>query len=243
MRRPRLFVPGPLASGAIVDLPEQAARHVIQVLRLRLGADLILFDGAGGEYHGTLRSVDRRGAAVELGERIARELESPLTIVLGQGISRGERMDYAIQKAVELGAHRIAPLTTERTVVNLDAERRERRFSHWQGVVQSACEQCGRNRLPVLDTPQPLAAWLDSCGEGLKLVLDASGSEGLRGLPRPSGPVFLVIGPEGGLSGAEIAQAQQAGFTSVRLGPRILRTETAGVAVLAALQVMWGDAG
>lgn len=242
MRIPRLYVPLALSSGKVVELPEQAAAHCQRVLRLREGAALILFDGAGGEYQAQLVEAGKRGVRVQVGAHEAREAESPLRITLGQGVSRGERMDYTLQKSVELGVARIAPLETARSVVNLQGERRERRQQHWQGVVSAACEQCGRNRLPGLDDLAPLAAWLGGTHQGLRLVLHHRGAQRLSQLPPPQA-LTLLIGPEGGLEEAELAQARQAGFIPLCLGPRILRTETAAVAALSAIQALWGDLG
>lgn len=242
MRIPRLYVPLPLSSGSIVDLPEQAATHCQRVLRLREGAAVTLFNGAGGEFQAVLTEAGKRCLRVQVGEHVAREAESPLRITLGQGVSRGERMDYTLQKSVELGVARIAPLDTVRSVVNLQGERRERRHQHWQGVVTAASEQCGRNRLPELDELQTLGAWLGAGQPGLKLVLHHRADQRLSQLPQHQ-EVALLIGPEGGLEEAEIEMARQAGFIPICLGPRILRTETAAVTALSAIQSLWGDIG
>lgn len=244
MRIPRIYLPEPLITGYSVALTESAANHVTRVLRLRPGAELRLFNGEGGEYAAVLGDSGKRGATVTVGEFTDRDTESPLQIVLGQGVSKGDRMDYTIQKAVELGVTRIEPLITERTVVNLNEERRERRLQHWQGVVIGACEQCLRNRIPEVAPSIDLARWLTCPREGLKLVLYHRGAKRLRELtPAPGEPVTLLIGPEGGLSEREIEMAMQAGFQPLCLGPRILRTETAAVMALAAMQSLWGDAG
>lgn len=243
MRIPRIFVPVNLSSGRTLALPEQAANHVARVLRLRPGAELILFDGQGGEYRAVLSDVTKRDVLIEVGDHFAHDAESPLSITLGQGVSKGERMDYTIQKAVELGITRVDPLMTERTVVNLNDERRERRLQHWQGVAVGACEQCGRNVLPEVAPTEDLAHWLARPHVGLKLVLYHRGARRLGEFSRPEQAVTLLIGPEGGLSEREIAMAQDAGFQPLCLGPRILRTETAAVMALAAMQVLWGDAG
>lgn len=242
MRVPRIYSPIPLSKGVCVSLDERAWRYVTQVLRLGLGAELWLFDGKGMEYRAALERVEKRRAEVRILEQIERNVESPLHIVLGQGISRGERMDYAIQKAVELGVKRIVPLLTGRGGVNLSGDRAEKRQRHWQGVAISACEQCGRNYVPLVEKPQPLAAFLESCFSEVKILLDPKSNQPLKALPSPlDNQLALLIGPEGGLSGGEIRQAQQAGFIGVRLGPRILRTETATVVALTALQLCWGD--
>lgn len=242
MRIPRFYLPAPLAVGATVALDDNAFNHAVRVLRLKPGAALILFDGKGGAFAATLVAVGKRDARARVTQALAGAVESPLRVVLAQGISRGEKMDYTLQRAVELGAAAIQPLFTERGGVDLGGERLARKIQHWRGIIVGACEQCGRNRLPELREPLPLADWLRRPEEsGLRLLLDPLAERGLRGLERPGGTITLLIGSEGGLSPAEIAQARQAGFTRVRLGPRILRTETAGLAVLAAVQALWGD--
>lgn len=242
MRVPRIYSSLPLSIGSSVVLDERALQHVVRVLRLRAGAELWLFDGRGTEYRAVLETVEKRSAEARILERMERNVESPLDIILGQGISRGERMDYALQKAVELGVSGIVPLFTERSAVHLSGERLEKRLRHWRGVVISACEQCGRNYTPGVDTPQSLAAFLGDCHAGLAVLLDPRSHRPLKALPSPLGKrLILLIGPEGGLSEVEVKEAQQAGFIDVSLGPRVLRTETATVAALTALQLLWGD--
>ncbi len=241
MRITRIFQPVALASGARVELDEHAAHHLAHVLRIKPGASLVLFNGTGGEYQAQVQSVGKHGVVVEVGARADPVRESKLETILAQGVSRGERMDYTLQKAVELGVSRIVPLLTEHTMVNVSGARRERREQHWRSIVVSACEQCGRNVVPKLDTTHEFGAWLKADSGGLKLVLHQDGEKSLSELPPPSEPVTLLVGPEGGLSDAEVASAQAVGFTVLRLGPRTLRTETAGVAALAALQATWGD--
>jgi 16S rRNA (uracil1498-N3)-methyltransferase len=241
MRIPRIHLPLALRTGAIVALGEGAANHVLRVLRLRPGAAVVVFNGEGGEFEGVLVHADRRRVEVELRTRRERGVESPLAITLAQGISRGERMDYTIQKAVELGVHRIVPLVTERSMVSLAGERRDKRLRHWQSVAASACEQCGRNLVPEVAEVCGLDEWLNDGGEELRLVLHHRAAGGLARFAAPQGAVTLLIGPEGGLSPAEIERAQHAGYAPVRLGPRVLRTETAAVVALAAMQSLWGD--
>ena len=242
MRISRIYLPLPLTIGATVRLDDNAFNHAVRVLRLKSGAALILFNGGGGAFSATLADVSKREAWAQVTEYLPDEVESPLRITLGQGVSRGEKMDYTLQKAVELGVAMIQPLFTERGGVDLKDERLQRKIEHWRGIVIGACEQCGRNRLPELREPLTLHCWLAQSAEfGLRLLLDPAAEQGLRGLEPPAGPVTLLIGPEGGLSPAEIAQAVLAGFNGVRLGPRILRTETAGLAALAAMQAWWGD--
>ena len=242
MRIPRFYLSAPLAVGATMALDDPAFNHAVRVLRLKPGAALMVFDGEGSAFAATLIEVGKREARVRLTEVLPGEVESPLRVTLAQGVSRGDKMDYTLQKAVELGVAAIQPLFTERGGVDLGGERLARKIQHWRGIVIGACEQCGRNRLPELREPLPLLAWFSQPAEpGLRLLLDPQAERGLRGLERPEGAITLLIGAEGGLSPAEIAQARQAGFIGVRLGPRILRTETAGVAALAAVQTLWGD--
>lgn len=237
MRIPRIFQPVPLAPDASVTLDSTAANHVTRVLRLKPGAELVLFNGEGGEYPAVLEAA----ATARLGAWRSVECESPLAITLVQGISRAERMDYTIQKAAELGVTRIVPVFAARSVVELRGERLQRRMQHWQGIAIGACEQCGRNRVPALDAALDLSDWLrGSAAPSLRLVLNHRATTTLNALPRPAA-LTLLIGPEGGLDESELAQAERAGFIGMRLGPRVLRTETAAVAALAALQVLWGD--
>ncbi len=242
MRIPRIYSSTPLSRESRIFLDERALHYVARVLRLKPGAELSLFDGKGREYRAILGTAGKREAEVEILEQIERDVESTLQIVLGQGISRGERMDYALQKAVELGVKRIVPLLTERSGVNLSSARAEKRQRHWQGVAISACEQCGRNYVPLVEGPQSLAAFLSSCRSEAKILLDPGSKWSLKELSPPlDNKLVLLIGSEGGLSEGEIKQAQQAGFMGIRFGPRILRTETATVVALSALQLCWGD--
>lgn len=242
MPLPRFYCPIPLPPGREVALPEAVARHAQSALRLRAGDGLILFNGDGAECTAILDRAGRESRARILECRPV-DRESALEVVLAQGVSSGERMDYTLQKAVELGVSSIQPLVTRRTVVRLDVERRQRRRAHWQGVVMSACEQCGRSRLPevgeILEYPEWLGASRDM--GVMKLILDPAGAQRLRDLPPPDRPVLLLAGPEGGFEPAERDCALAAGFVPLRLGPRILRTETAAVAALAAMQALWGD--
>lgn len=243
LRIPRVYVPQPLHPGREVELPVQAGEHLVRVLRLERGHPLRLFNGDGAEYGGEIASLAKRAVTARVLEaHEAPALESPLRVTLAQGIARGEKMDWILQKATELGVARIVPLVTDRTEVRLDAERAERRLAHWHAVLGSACEQCGRNRLPQLDEPQRLADWAAQPGEDgeLRLALDPQGATSLRELPRAA-RMTLVVGPEGGLSEHDLDTLAQARFAGLRLGPRILRTETAGLAALAALQTLHGD--
>lgn len=238
---PRVYCPFPLHPGAHPELPEAAAHHLTRVLRLGPGAELRLFDGVGDEWQATITHVDKRGVRAALQQKIASERESPLAITLLQGIAGADKMDWIIQKAVELGVQRIVPLATERAVLKLDAERAAKRLRHWQNVVISACEQCGRNHLPELQAPLPLPQRLAQASTATRILLSPNAQHTLPGLGGAVTTVELLIGPEGGLSERELQTAAAAGFCAVHLGPRVLRTETAGLAAIAAMQVLWGD--
>jgi 16S rRNA (uracil1498-N3)-methyltransferase len=238
---PRFFVDLPLSPGAKIELPPVPAHHASRVLRLVKGAEVVLFNGRGGEYPAVLEWVDKDGVTALCREWRDVERESPLDIRLAQGISSGERMDYTLQKAVELGVTAIQPLAMRRSVVKLTSERAARRVDHWQGIVMSACEQCGRNHLPAVANPLDIPQWLATAPAGLKLFLSPEAKSTLGDLPPPAGPVWLVVGPEGGFEPEESALVTDFGFIPVRLGPRILRTETAALAAVAAMQVLWGD--
>ena len=243
MRIPRVHVDLALESGAEVTLPSDAARHLRRVLRMPDGIRLYLFNGEGGEFEATLVSASS-GARARVGAHRRVATESRLEIGLAQGLSRGARMDYTIQKAVELGVRWIQPLLTERSVVRPGPERAERRRSHWRGIVASACEQCGRAVLPVVHDPLPLSEWLDRLPPSSeKLVATPGARRSLAALPRPGPSLVLLIGPEGGLSSREVATARDRGFEAFSLGPRILRTETAALVALSAAQLLWGDLG
>jgi 16S rRNA (uracil1498-N3)-methyltransferase len=215
----------------------------LRVLRIRSGELLTLFNGSGGEYSAELTMLERRQTLVRILRHHHHEVESPLRLTLIQGISKGERMDFTIQKAVELGVDRIIPVFTRRSVVQLDSDRLAKRLEHWRGIIISACEQCGRNRLPALLPARPLhESWCDTA-TAIQLVLNPKGAATLTHIKPGTPRITLLVGPEGGLTDEEISQAECQGFQSLRLGPRILRTETAGVAVLSALQVIAGDLG
>jgi len=242
MTVPRFFVPLPLAEGQVLTLPPSAAHHAARVLRLRINDPLILFNGEGGEHEAVITAIGKHDVQAEIGKHQIIERESPLSITLVQAISSGERMDHTIQKAVELGVTRIIPVDSERTVVRLTGERASKRVLHWQQIVISSCEQCGRNRVPHVQAIIPLAGWLASPGgDTLRWVLSPGAPVTLRQLPVPDRTIELLVGPEGGFTGDEIAAAQRAAFQPVCLGPRVLRTETAAPALLAAVQALWGD--
>ena len=238
MRLSRFFIDAPLSLGEH-DLPETQAHYIGRVLRMAAGDAVQLFDGSGQEYLGQLLEVGKKTVRVSLTEALAGQAESPLHTHLGQGLSRGERMDWAIQKATELGVNVITPIASERCEVRLKDERADKRLAHWRQVAVSACEQCGRSTVPQINPPVTLAEWLAGRDEALKLVLHPV-AEPLVSHDKPASLAFL-IGPEGGLSDAEVEQAKDSGFHSARLGPRVLRTETAPVVALAVAQQLWGD--
>jgi len=239
MRLTRTCVDQPLAVGALVTLSENATAHLVRVMRLGLGDACVLFNGDGHDCDGRLVSLGKRGAEVEVMARTPVANESPLRITLAQGIARGEKMDLILQKATELGVAAFVPLVTERTEVKLDAERSEKRMSHWRGVIAAACEQSGRAFVPPLATPVSLREWSLAAGHGW--FLNPRGADTVHDLPSEPGAITLAIGPEGGFSERDTAVLEAAGFRGLRLGPRILRTETAGLAAIAAVQALRGD--
>lgn len=243
MSLPRFHCPMPLAEGRLLELPPRAAHHASRVLRLAEGDPLVLFSGAGGEHAAQVVECGRGAVTVRVGAFFPGDRESPLALTLAQALLPAEKMDLVIQKAVELGASRIQALATERAVARLAAERAEKRLAHWRGVAEAACEQCGRNRVPEVAPVAALPDWLATqAGRGdARFVLAPAAGTGLRKLARPAGAVTLLVGPEGGLAPGELAAAEAAGFRRLTLGPRVLRTETAGMAALAALQALWGD--
>lgn len=241
MNLPRFYCREALAPGAHVELPEPVARHAVRVLRLPPGAPMVLFDGRGGEYPAHIERIERDRVFAELAEWREVERESPLAVTLVQSLQAGDKMDFTIQKAVELGVRDIVPVESRRSVLKLAGERAAKRGAHWQGVAAAACEQCGRNQVPLVAPLERLDHWLARpAGHALRLMLAPDASQSLTDLP-PASSVQLLIGAEGGLDPQEVTAARHAGFQAVRLGPRVLRTETAGLAALAALQALWGD--
>jgi len=258
MPLPRFYLDQPLAPGARFSLPPGPARHAARALRLAEGDAIILFNGRGGEFAARIEHIHKDEVAVSVTGFADTERESRLCVMLAQGISSGERMDFTLQKAVELGVTAIQPIAARRSVVKLAGERADKRVAHWQGVVTSACEQCGRNQVPVVAPPLMLAQWLGHTAfHGLQpiehqgplgqqqggrlLFLSPLAEARLAELPPPAAPDWLVAGPEGGFEADEIAALHAAGAVPVRLGPRVLRTETAALAALAAMQTLWGD--
>jgi 16S rRNA (uracil1498-N3)-methyltransferase len=240
---PRFYCPPPLPQTGSFDLPPDAAHHAARVLRLRVGDALQLFDGVGNECHGIIADLTGKRVLVEHIQPVMTDRESPLRTVLAQALCSSEKMDWVIQKATELGVSEIQPLDTERSVARLTAERAEKRLVHWQQVVISACEQCGRNTLPIIHPPLDIMVWLqamrnEACS---RFILLPEGAQSLHAQAVPKDKVVLMIGAEGGFSTAESDNALLCGFTPIRMGKRVMRTETAAVAGLTALQTLWGD--
>jgi 16S rRNA (uracil1498-N3)-methyltransferase len=246
MRLTRVFVEAALEAGTRVTLEGSAAAHVTRVLRLRKGDSLTLFNGRGGEYAAVIEATRGAAVAVVVGAHDRVERESPLQVSVAQGISRGERMDLVVQKATELGVHAILPVLTERSVVRLDERQAARKVQHWRAVAIGGCEQCGRNRVPHVAPPRPLREFIrDESGPrpAARLLLSPAAPGRLDDLPRGLGAITVLIGPEGGLTDEEERAAVAAGYAAVGLGPRVLRTETAALVVLALLQRQFGDLG
>ena len=240
MRNPRIYSEQPLQAGITVDLAESAANHVGRVLRMKAGESLFLFNGEGSAFQGKVAAVSKKQVQVELESELEGDAQSPLVIELGQTLSRGERMDYAIQKATEMGVSSITPLFSERCEVKLNAERQDKQRRRMQQIAISACEQCGRNIVPVINPPMKLQNWLESRETELNFVLHHRTEKKLDGYDKPVS-VSLLIGPEGGLTAEEIVQAEAREFKPLALGPRVLRTETAPVAAISLMQFLWGD--
>lgn len=245
MRLTRVPVDAPLAPGARVALPEEAAAHLQRVLRLQAGDACVLFNGDGNDYEARLVAAGKRGQEADIvAVRPAAAGESPLRIALLQGIARGEKMDWILQKATELGVAAILPVSSERSEVRLDAARAAKRLAHWRGIVASACGQSGRGVLPPVSAPLPLAqALAESALPQARYLLDPEAAASIATMAAPGAACVLAVGPEGGWSPRDRAQLEGAGFAGLRLGPRILRTETAGIAAIAALQARFGDLG
>ncbi len=243
MRVIRCYVEAVLAPGVTIRLPEDKSMHLQRVLRSRVGDAVTLFNGDGHDYTARITGLEKKAVEVLIDSATARDNQSPLAITLLQGVARGDKMDLILQKATELGVHAVWPVMSERTEVKLDADRAERRMVHWQGVIAAACEQSGRTRLPLLREPSPLhEAVTHLPADCRKMILDPHQGRALKALDIvPSTPIALVIGPEGGLGERDHRLLKQHGFEGVQLGPRVLRTETAGLAVLAALQALYGD--
>jgi len=245
MRLTRVYVAAPLAPGARLELRGAAHQHLRLVLRLEAGAEIRLFNGDGLDYPSLIKELRRGVALVEVRATLPARAESPLALALVQGIARGERMDLVVQKACELGVAAIQPVTTARSVVRLDAGARAAKLAHWRGIAIAACEQCGRARLPAIGEPLPLADWLarPAPPDTRRLQLDPQAEHSLATAASGAAAAELLVGPEGGLDDAEQDAARQTGYRSCRLGPRVLRSETAAIAALAVLQAAAGDLG
>jgi 16S rRNA (uracil1498-N3)-methyltransferase len=240
MRIPRIFTEQFLQTGELVELGESASHHLSKVLRMQAGRELILFNGQGGEFAATIHEVSKKHVTVNIVEHSTDNRESPLALELAIGISRGERFEWVLQKATELGVTKITPLITERTEVKVGGERQEKIMDRWQQILVSACEQCQRNVLPQLSAPVQISDWLPNVNSDLRFVLHHRDSKTLPADQQPKS-VTLLIGPEGGLSESEIDQALAKNFNALTLGPRVLRTETAPVAAISLVQYLWGD--
>ncbi|MEQ8514297.1 MAG: 16S rRNA (uracil(1498)-N(3))-methyltransferase [Chromatocurvus sp.] len=240
MQRPRFFTRQTLATGESVVLEEEPARHIGRTLRMQPGDALVLFNGEGAEYTAEILSADRKHVEVRCLSAADPVRESPLAIELAIGMSRGDRMDWVVQKATELGVTAISPLQTARSGLNLRGERLEKKILHWQRIAASACEQCGRNRLPAVNLPLSLDDWVAGATTPLRLVLDHRATDAS---PWPTAPaaIALLVGPEGGLASNEVDSACAQGFRALALGPRVMRTETAPLAAISVLQARWGD--
>ncbi len=243
MPKNRFYCPDKLALGAIIKLPDSAAIHASRVLRMGEGDTAIIFNGDGVDYTCTFTSVKKSEVIAKVTASEVIENESPLDITLLQGISSGDRMDYTIQKAVELGAKHIQPIATARSVVKLNQQRAEKRIAHWQSVITSACEQSGRAFVPAVAMPLTLADWLanNPNSDSFRILLNPVGAKRFAELAKPTNEIELLIGAEGGLSPSEIEIATTNGFQSIILGPRILRTETAALTAIASMHTLWGD--
>ena len=241
MRIPRVYSPQSISVGDCIQLEQGPARHLTSALRMTSGQQLVVFNGLGGEYSGELVEARKGAASVRIYAFKDVDRESPLPIHLAIGISRGERMDWIVQKATELGVAEITPLFSQRCEVKLTGDRLHKKNRHWQQVAISACEQSQRNSVPPVNTPIDLDQWLSCCDQSLKLVLHHRAEKKLGDMPQPTDSIALLIGPEGGLSEREISCATDSGFLPLALGPRVLRTETAPLAAISILQAQWGD--
>ncbi|MDZ4098365.1 MAG: 16S rRNA (uracil(1498)-N(3))-methyltransferase [Methylophilaceae bacterium] len=242
MATPRLYSPEKLAPGSLIKLSDNAAIHASRALRMKVGDQAVLFNGDGNDYLCTLTFMSKSEVSAKIKSVLANHAESPLDITLIQAISSGDRMDFTIQKAVELGVNAIQPIASQRSVVKLTGDRAEKRREHWQNVVISACEQSGRAIVPPVKPASSLPQWLSlSKTAALRIILSPHATQSLHDIAKPSGEIQLLIGAEGGLTEDEINLASNHQFIPVRLGNRILRTETAALTAIAALQMQWGD--
>jgi len=242
MRIPRLYIQQPLSSGADITISGQTAHHVSRVLRLQAGAGVKVFNGDGHDFDAVLMEAGRTRIRLQIGACLPSVSESTLNITLAQGIARSDRMDLIVQKSVELGVSTIQPLWMQRCQGHSSTERMEKRIKHWQGIITAACEQCGRSRIPALDAPASYGNWISRQDtDALRLMLQPGSTDILRDFEPVHGNIIILVGPEGGMSQDEQLLATHAGFKGIRLGQRILRTETAALTALAATHALWGD--
>ncbi len=241
MRVPRIFHPDTLWVDQEVELHNDASNHLANVLRLKPGHPVVLFNGDNNEYSAQLIDVSKRHVNALVEAKLAISSESPLSIHLGQGVSRGDKMEFVIQKAVELGVTEITPILSERCGVKLNQQRWQKKHQQWLKIASGACEQCGRNALPVINQPTPLTDWISQSTQQLRITLHPKAESSFKHIKVPAHGVKLLIGPEGGLTESEVYATEQSGFQPVKLGPRVLRTETAALASITALQAIFGD--
>ena len=239
----RIFQPYAINQNSLITLDDNAFNHLIRVLRMKTGESITLFDGSNQITPAVIHEVNKKTVIVKTENSVLDNRESPLNIHLGQVISRGDKMEFTIQKSVELGVNTITPLLSERCGVKLDQERLEKKVQQWQKIVISACEQCGRNIIPSINPVMKLETWCANLTDSLKLNLHPKAEQGINQLPNDNKNISLLIGPEGGLSNEEISMTHQYQFTDILLGPRVLRTETAALTAITALQVRLGDLG
>jgi 16S rRNA (uracil1498-N3)-methyltransferase len=243
MRIPRIYHPATILPDSLISLSDEAAGHICRVLRMQKNQEILLFDGSGFEYLAGLTEVGKKKVVARIVNQVQRDCESPLNLHLGQVISRGDKMEFTIQKSVELGVNTITPLLSERCGVKLDHKRFEKKLAQWQKIVIGACEQCGRNRIPAVRAVMPLEQWCKEKTSALKLNLHPRAEFSVNRLPITAKDIRLLIGPEGGLSCAEIQMTKSHQFEEILLGPRVLRTETAALTAITALQIRFGDLG
>ena len=239
----RIFQPYTINQNSLITLDDNAFNHLIRVLRMKTGESITLFDGSNQITPAVIHEVNKKTVIVKTANSVLDNRESPLNIHLGQVISRGDKMEFTIQKSVELGVNTITPLLSERCGVKLDQERLEKKVQQWQKIIISACEQCGRNIIPSINPVMKLETWCANLTDSLKLNLHPKAEQGINQLPCDNNNISLLIGPEGGLSNEEISMTHQYQFTDILLGPRVLRTETAALTAITALQVRFGDLG
>lgn len=241
MRVPRLFIDMPLTTGEVINLPRDKAHHISHVLRMRIGDAIKLINDSGDEYQSKIIEISKKSAQIEIGESIQITNESPLIINLCLAVARGQHMDFSIQKAVELGVKNIIPVISEFSNVKIQDDRVSNKLAHWQNIIISATEQCGRSYLTQIQKPVPLAEWLSVEASKIRLILHPESQQSMPNINLSDDELTLMIGPEGGFSDAEVEHAQENGCEPISLGPRILRTETAVVCAVSNAQQLWGD--